>query len=980
MRLIKYFVLWIFISCQFKAYAQSFTFVNYSKSHHLGSQLVDITQDNNGNLWMVGLLGQFFFHDGSETKAYSFPEHLFTSNIFRIAADANNTIWLLTDRGLISFNGETFEKLSLPPELKPGYKSQLLVDSNNRVWIMDENRTIGYTGAQGIRLFTMADIPGDSIQAVTRDSEKNIWLATHHGLLIKINENVNAKKIQLKELLNKDIEAVDFLTNQLTVVAEDSIYTFINFKLTQKEFIPGVEKSVLSVISDANANVWIFEREKLWRIKDGTKLLINESFGLTDNKIVKIFKDNKNFLWVLTDAKGTFRYSNQPFDQTIIDEESIVSAIFPLRNQRGVLFGTYGKGLFLKKSPTELTKVITKSKLDQSIIISIHEEIPDSYLIATHGEGLFRLLPNDGLFDKVFIQKPDQPDRAKLIRCMVVSGDTVLIGTANGLFARVGSHWKLLTGETKIIVNCFLPITPKQILIGSTKGLYLLENSRIVKIDSANYQSTGINTIKKDAKGNFWIGSNRKEVAVYNTNLIRISEFELPLPYSGIFVIEFIDSQTALIGIGGELATALLIKFTHDYKIASNTIYGPSHGWPDPDFVLGAFTSLKNGSLWIGTSSGAFEYKPAVLNPTETPPGSYIKKVKLLNSSDDINRYASRKRGFFRLPDSLMLPHYLNSLIIGFKGNDLSGPRSIQYRFRLKGLNFNWSEWASQDEVIYTNLKPGLYEFEAQAMNDQGVTGAPVVYSFTILPAFWQTWWFYLLVVLLLTILFIVFNRLHYRIKIRDYQKQESIKKDEATRIKQQMSMDFHDELGNKLAGVISYASALKHSSKNREFDAALDYIGDNAQEIYHRTKDFIWAIDVESNNLLQVLIYLRDFGVNFFERNNISFEVKSTFDPEIFNRALPEGYNRQIILIFKEAMTNILKHANCKHVDFSASTLPNGVVKITIEDDGKGISSPMGSGSGLRNMKKRAGGINGAFEIIKSDLGGLKITLEFRI
>jgi signal transduction histidine kinase len=264
-------------------------------------------------------------------------------------------------------------------------------------------------------------------------------------------------------------------------------------------------------------------------------------------------------------------------------------------------------------------------------------------------------------------------------------------------------------------------------------------------------------------------------------------------------------------------------------------------------------------------------------------------------------------------------------------------------------------------------------------MNDRGAVGPTAEYPFEIEAAYWQTGWFYLALAAVLLAIIVIINRVYYRFRLKKYLREEQLKRDEALRIKQQMSMDFHDELGNKLAGVMSYSSALRLTSKNPELSDALEYIENSAQEIFYRTKDFIWAIDVESNNLLEVLIYLRDFGVKFFERRKIEFNLRSPLEQSVFDRALADGHNRQIILIFKEAMTNIFKHSAATRVELQASVGKDNTAIISIEDNGHGRINLLTPGHGLRNMKKRAENMKAALEFEKSDLGGLKVRLEFR-
>ena len=71
--------------------------------------------------------------------------------------------------------------------------------------------------------------------------------------------------------------------------------------------------------------------------------------------------------------------------------------------------------------------------------------------------------------------------------------------------------------------------------------------------------------------------------------------------------------------------------------------------------------------------------------------------------------------------------------------------QNLQYKYRLKGLSEQWSEWTDQSYVEYTNLESGNYNFELKSnLNDQ-VT----LYTFSVTPFWYETVWAKLLFVVL---------------------------------------------------------------------------------------------------------------------------------------------------------------------------------------------------------------------------------------
>ena len=75
---------------------------------------------------------------------------------------------------------------------------------------------------------------------------------------------------------------------------------------------------------------------------------------------------------------------------------------------------------------------------------------------------------------------------------------------------------------------------------------------------------------------------------------------------------------------------------------------------------------------------------------------------------------------------------------------------NLEFSYRLRGLDDNWSEWTAKTEKEYTHLPAGRYHFEVKVRNNLGNESIPAVYSFRILPPWYQTVWAYAVYLLLL--------------------------------------------------------------------------------------------------------------------------------------------------------------------------------------------------------------------------------------
>jgi len=92
--------------------------------------------------------------------------------------------------------------------------------------------------------------------------------------------------------------------------------------------------------------------------------------------------------------------------------------------------------------------------------------------------------------------------------------------------------------------------------------------------------------------------------------------------------------------------------------------------------------------------------------------------------------------------------------------------------------------------------------------------------------------------------------------------------------------------------------------------------------------------------------------------------------------RAVRPEQRRNIFLVVKEALHNVVKHAAAQRV--TLTMIWSGSLQVEIGDDGIGLMSgaETGEGNGVRNMRKRVEVLGGAFEM----KGGNGTTLRFKV
>jgi signal transduction histidine kinase len=129
-----------------------------------------------------------------------------------------------------------------------------------------------------------------------------------------------------------------------------------------------------------------------------------------------------------------------------------------------------------------------------------------------------------------------------------------------------------------------------------------------------------------------------------------------------------------------------------------------------------------------------------------------------------------------------------------------------------------------------------------------------------------------------------------------------------------------------------------------------------------------IWALNPKNDNLEGLAGYIRRFASEYLEPTPI--ECIFNFPEELHGMALSVEVRRNIYLVVREALHNVVKHSGASRVDIRLSVF-DGRFSISVKDDGKGFEPEKLElpGNGLVNMKKRMTDIGGEV-VIRSNAG----------
>ncbi|MCS6904917.1 MAG: SpoIIE family protein phosphatase, partial [Bacteroidia bacterium] len=212
-----------------------------------------------------------------------------------------------------------------------------------------------------------------------------------------------------------------------------------------------------------------------------------------------------------------------------------------------------------------------------------------------------------------------------------------------------------------------------------------------------------------------------------------------------------VEDQKGFIWVGHEKGIERLDPNTGKFKY-----YGYLDGFLPLETNSNSVFRDTDGNIWFGTVGGVVKYSPKEDLPNPFPPLVYITQILVNGKEIDWQPYADSIDRWLNIPvarqkgeKAIILPYNLNNLSFSFIGIHYSSPEKVRYRFRLEGVNKEFSPITERTIVDYSELKPGKYTFYVQAINKDNVWGGEELeFTFEILPAWYQQWWFYVLLVL----------------------------------------------------------------------------------------------------------------------------------------------------------------------------------------------------------------------------------------
>lgn len=933
--------------------------------------VTSILQDRLGYLWMATTGGVARF-DGRQFKTIEFPASLKRRgmNIRGIAEDGDAGILALLPSGeILRIRQEIVSVHPLTDRLPDHALSDVFVEADGTIWVgtlncnlfrWKDGQLLSFGKAQGIE----RRAPSFSFAP---DGEGRTWIAAGNflgyykdGALVPYRRPLGKKIIvapsrvggiwiladtRLYELKGDEVSALPSTPAELPSTAtprhlfedrnhalwiatrHDGLFRYAQGELKPVDF--GCD-SALFVTEDREGGIWVgSEGCGVSMLRPKFFSLLAQNAGLTEKSCSGVAADSSGDLWVANREDGVVHLHNgqsQPVPPEYKLKANTISTSPNGEIWVGATDGLYRITPGQKTPPQKIETALTDIR---SVLCTQNGDTWfSSYSLQLgyiHGESCYLLSAKDGYVPQRMTGLAEGRD-----------GTIWIASTLGGL--RRFTNRQLTTMPppqtfTIASINGMYVDNAGLLWLATADGLVLFDNHEFFHFSEAQgLLDSLLLQIQEDDLGHLWLGARQGFYRVARDQLLDLAK--------------------------GKRAKVDAMMLRKEDGVPSLSPVGGSSPLSVKD---------RNGQLWFATLQGVLGIDPGKTSTPSLHPPVVIQEIRV----DD--------HGVSPITPSFRVPPGQHHIKFQFAALSFAATEKIRLWYQLEGIDPTWVETGSTRSAEYSSLPPRDYRLRVLASEKSPAVGdsADVLFTFSVVPAWWQTLWAQAgaIVVLTGTLVWGLRRYSHWQLKLQlERLKQAHAMEKERARI----ARDLHDELGGSLTRIAFGVDQLKRRLSGSEAHPLVEQLSQRVRRHASDLQRVVWVESAKNDSLDRVALFIGRFGQEYFRDSAVDCVVHGTSD--IPAHPIAPEVQHHLVAIAKEAFNNVLKHAKATHVTVEVR-FSQGIFEVKIKDDGVGFVAPAErdeNHNGLVNMRARIAEVGGQLQIDGQPGNGTTVLVQW--
>ena len=729
------------------AYAQQHNFTTYSVTEGLAqSQVQTILEDGKGYLWLGTQGGGLCRFDGAKFVTFTTKDGLKSNYIQTVFEDNKGVLWIGTSNGINQLKNGALTEIE-NTTLENLIVTAFLETANGIIYLTTKNGL--YTIDNQQKNKPLEKIKDGAFSTLFKDAQQQIWVGGIDGLFI-----IKNKIIETAEPLNgtfpKDIRSLTTTKDGVTWIAAYNQGIFLSDgdkilgQLTVSDGLSSTKIQTLSITKIGD--IWIGSADKgamIWQTQTRNFKAITTRQGLPNNNVQSIVEDSWGNIWMGTSGGGLSKYGGQQFEHFTKTEGLNGNYIYALATDRkGQLWvATSSSGIQLYKEGV-FTNFEDNSSIARGTCKAIFEDrlghlwfgtdngvtvfLDSLYLSFTAENGLSGNEISDitqDAFGNIWIASANK-GISKISWNDSLPSQSIFTNfmTQNGL-------------PNNQINDLYIDEQNRVWVATNGGGIVLIEKEEIIKVftQKEGLVENIIRSFSTDDLGFLWYGT-----ASYGIGNIDLNgaAFTVNNNYKGLISnnIKLLETDASNnLWVGSEKGLNYL-QLDAARNIISKEFYGQREGFKGVETSLNAVEKDTEGNLWFGTVNGLTKYNKIAKKGINYPPKVYLQSIKLFDRELNQTPYGKKEKKW----TNLNLPYDENELSFQVMGLHLSYPNTLQYQWKLEGVDKDWSRPTNNNNYQRTFL-PDRYTLKVRATRSGDNSYSNIlVFPFEISPPFWQ--------------------------------------------------------------------------------------------------------------------------------------------------------------------------------------------------------------------------------------------------